>query len=38
MKNLFSSIKEHSKGLCAWIAGLFKDESGSDGVFRLDSN
>lgn len=28
MKNLFSSIKEHSKGLCAWIAGLFKDESG----------
>jgi hypothetical protein len=28
MKNFFSSIKEHSKGLGAWIAGLFKDENG----------
>jgi hypothetical protein len=28
MKNIFSSIKEHSKGLGSWIAGLFKDESG----------
>jgi len=28
MKKLFSSIKEHSKGLCAWIGGLFNDENG----------
>jgi len=35
MKNLFSSIKEHSKGLCAWIAGLFKDESGNPSSKRF---